>query len=220
METNPAGCGRWGALARVSVFSLASGSYAATSNRLPRHIERALFERSKRIRPSRSLLIRRRAAASDVVVARLFRHRAALRAAGSMCGTMEHMGALVRTPLEVAAYGRLLATALASCSGQRLLGAYLHGSAAMGGWLAARSDVDLLFVLEDAAPGTALGPWNGHSWSTPRRAWNRARVHCPFGEAGGPPRTALAPSAPRSVIRRKAVDDCPPGRTWTETPTC
>lgn len=69
---------------------------------------------------------------------------------------MEHMSAPDQTPLEVAAYGRLLATTLASCSGQRLVGAYLHGSAAMGGWLATRSDVDLLFVLEDAAPGEAL----------------------------------------------------------------
>jgi hypothetical protein len=69
---------------------------------------------------------------------------------------MERMSWPDQTPPEVAAYGRLLATALASSSGQRLVGAYLHGSAALGGWLATRSDVDLLFVVEDAAAGEAL----------------------------------------------------------------
>lgn len=55
-------------------------------------------------------------------------------------------------PEEVVTYGRLLAAALAISSGQRLVAAYLHGSAAMGGWQAARSDVDLLIVVQEDIP--------------------------------------------------------------------
>jgi Domain of unknown function (DUF4111)/Nucleotidyltransferase domain len=69
---------------------------------------------------------------------------------------MDDLGAPVRPPPEVATYGRRLAEALAACSGQRLVGAYVHGSAVLGGWLASRSDVDLLVVLEDAVPAKAL----------------------------------------------------------------
>jgi Aminoglycoside adenylyltransferase, C-terminal domain/Nucleotidyltransferase domain len=59
-------------------------------------------------------------------------------------------------PAEVVAYCRQLAATLAVHSGGRLVGAYLHGSAAMGGWLASRSDVDLLVVLEDASTATIV----------------------------------------------------------------
>jgi hypothetical protein len=59
-------------------------------------------------------------------------------------------------PQEVVTYGRALAEALAASSGQRLVGAYLHGSSAMGGWMPARSDVDILFVLQDGTPPAVL----------------------------------------------------------------
>jgi Domain of unknown function (DUF4111) len=59
-------------------------------------------------------------------------------------------------PHEVATYAGTLAESIATGSGGRLVGACLHGSAAMGGWLAARSDVDVLFVLQDATPASAL----------------------------------------------------------------
>ncbi|MHB1596140.1 MAG: aminoglycoside adenylyltransferase domain-containing protein [Streptosporangiaceae bacterium] len=56
-------------------------------------------------------------------------------------------------PAEVVDYARVAAARLAERAGPALLAAYLHGSAVLGGWTAARSDVDLLFVMEDnAAP--------------------------------------------------------------------
>jgi Domain of unknown function (DUF4111) len=61
-----------------------------------------------------------------------------------------------QAPNDVARYAHGLAESLADSSGQRLLGAYLHGSSAMGGWQAARSDVDLLVVLQEHAPAGAL----------------------------------------------------------------
>lgn len=66
------------------------------------------------------------------------------------------MNTTEQLPQEVVTYGRLLAETLAASSGQRLVGAYLHGSSAMGGWIPARSDVDLLFVLQDRTPTSAL----------------------------------------------------------------
>ncbi len=59
-------------------------------------------------------------------------------------------------PREVFAYSRGLAETLDASSGGRLVGAYLHGSAAMGGWLPSRSDVDLLFVIDDATSAEVL----------------------------------------------------------------
>lgn len=59
-------------------------------------------------------------------------------------------------PREVSVYSRRLAETLNVSSGGRLVGAYLHGSAAMGGWLPKKSDVDLLFVIEDATTAEVL----------------------------------------------------------------
>lgn len=53
------------------------------------------------------------------------------------------MDTLDSRPLE---YGQQLTTALREVLGESLVAAYLHGSAAMGGWTPGRSDVDLLFV--------------------------------------------------------------------------
>lgn len=44
------------------------------------------------------------------------------------------------------AYGQQLTAAVREALGESLVAAYLHGSAAMGGWTSDRSDVDLLFV--------------------------------------------------------------------------
>jgi streptomycin 3"-adenylyltransferase len=57
-----------------------------------------------------------------------------------------------RVPGEVATYARRLAHEVSASCGGRLVGGYLHGSAALGGWIAARSDVDMLFVLRDDTP--------------------------------------------------------------------
>jgi hypothetical protein len=59
-------------------------------------------------------------------------------------------------PGAVLAYARLVAARAASLSGGRLLAAYLHGSAVLGGWTAARSDVDLLLVTGGDLPGQML----------------------------------------------------------------
>jgi hypothetical protein len=46
-------------------------------------------------------------------------------------------------------YAARLAAAVAAAIGRQLTAAYLHGSAALGGWEASRSDVDVLFVVAD-----------------------------------------------------------------------
>lgn len=71
-------------------------------------------------------------------------------------GTLANMGEREQPPREVSAYSRRLAETLNVSGGGRLVGAYLHGSAAMGGWLPNRSDVDLLFVIEDATTAEVL----------------------------------------------------------------
>jgi hypothetical protein len=58
-------------------------------------------------------------------------------------------------PDRVLSYVTRLAGALAAASAGRLRAAYLHGSAALGGWIPGRSDVDVLFVADDLA-GPAL----------------------------------------------------------------
>ncbi|HET7017361.1 MAG TPA: aminoglycoside adenylyltransferase domain-containing protein [Streptosporangiaceae bacterium] len=46
-------------------------------------------------------------------------------------------------------FARRLAEEIARCCSGALRGAYLHGSAALGGWVAERSDVDVLLVADD-----------------------------------------------------------------------
>jgi Domain of unknown function (DUF4111) len=62
---------------------------------------------------------------------------------GSVPGTA---GLAATAPLDFAAR---LAASLADLLGDGLKGAYLHGSAVLGGWTASRSDVDVLFVVAD-----------------------------------------------------------------------
>lgn len=52
-------------------------------------------------------------------------------------------------------YAMRLAGELDTLLGGALAAAYLHGSAALGGWLADRSDVDILFVVPDDLHGEA-----------------------------------------------------------------
>src|SRR5215469_8119388 len=56
-------------------------------------------------------------------------------------------------PGQVLAYARLLADRVDESLGGRLRAAYLHGSAVLGGWQPERSDVDMLFVAENAVRG-------------------------------------------------------------------
>jgi streptomycin 3"-adenylyltransferase len=53
-------------------------------------------------------------------------------------------------------YAGWLAAELAALLGPALVGAYLHGSAVLGGWTPERSDVDLLFVVADNIPSATL----------------------------------------------------------------
>ena len=59
-------------------------------------------------------------------------------------------------PGRVAAYARALAGQLMVLPDGVLRAAYLHGSAALGGWMPGRSDVDMLFVAADGASGAAV----------------------------------------------------------------
>jgi len=51
-----------------------------------------------------------------------------------------------------------LAAAVAERCGGALVAAYLHGSSALGGWVAERSDVDVLFVAADDLAPAAIAP--------------------------------------------------------------
>lgn len=53
-------------------------------------------------------------------------------------------------------YARQLSAQLADAGGGALRAAYLHGSAALGGWVAERSDVDILFIAADDIGDDAL----------------------------------------------------------------
>jgi hypothetical protein len=53
-------------------------------------------------------------------------------------------------------YAARLAAAVTAVIGRQLKAAYLHGSAALGGWVASRSDVDVLFVVADEVTDAAI----------------------------------------------------------------
>jgi hypothetical protein len=55
----------------------------------------------------------------------------------------------VATSAEPLRYAERLTALVANRCGGALEAAYLHGSAALGGWVAERSDVDILFVVAD-----------------------------------------------------------------------
>jgi hypothetical protein len=61
-----------------------------------------------------------------------------------------------RPPGRVLSYARLVTEQVGESLGGRLRAAYLHGSAALGGWVPERSDVDMLFVADDGTGGQAL----------------------------------------------------------------
>ena len=59
-------------------------------------------------------------------------------------------------PGGVVAYARALTGQLMAVPDGVLQAAYLHGSAALGGWVPGRSDVDMLFVTADGVSGAAV----------------------------------------------------------------
>jgi len=60
-----------------------------------------------------------------------------------------------QVPGTVLSYAGRLPGPLITVSGGVLQAAYLHGSAALGGWVPGRSDVDMLFVVVDDISGAA-----------------------------------------------------------------
>lgn len=52
-------------------------------------------------------------------------------------------------PASVLSYLESVCAALQRLAGDRMRAVYLHGSAALGGWMPGRSDVDVLFVVAD-----------------------------------------------------------------------
>jgi aminoglycoside adenylyltransferase-like protein len=53
-------------------------------------------------------------------------------------------------------YAARLTAAVTAVIGRQLAAAYLHGSVALGGWVASRSDVDVLFVVADDVTEAAV----------------------------------------------------------------
>ena len=84
-----------------------------------------------------------------------------------------------------------LAADLAALLGDKLAGAYLHGSAVLGGWAASRSDVDVLLVLADevapdliSAAGVVLSAAAGQA---PGRGLECSAVRLSAAAVPGPP---------------------------------
>jgi hypothetical protein len=66
------------------------------------------------------------------------------------------MDTSAQPPGRVVAYARALTGQLMVVSAGVLQAAYLHGSAALGGWVPGRSDVDVLFVAADGVSNAAV----------------------------------------------------------------
>ena len=80
------------------------------------------------------------------------------------------MAPSTQPPDSVVAYARALTGQLMTVSDSVLVAAYLHGPAVLGGWVAGRSDVDMLFVAADdisIAAVTRMG--SASCWPRPRR---------------------------------------------------
>jgi hypothetical protein len=117
-----------------------------------------------------------------------------------------------QTPQEVLTYGGLLADGLHDSSGQRLVGAYLHGSAVLGGWLPTQSDVDLLVVLQEETPTETLVAVE-HALVDSIAACPGTGLECSVvlaGQAASPappwPFLLHVQSSPRQVVRRVRGD--------------
>ena len=66
------------------------------------------------------------------------------------------MDTSAQPPGRVVAYARVLTGQLLAVADGVLQAAYLHGSAALGGWVPGRSDVDMLFVAADGISNAAV----------------------------------------------------------------
>jgi hypothetical protein len=110
-------------------------------------------------------------------------------------------------PPSVLAYAQNLTDRLRAVPGGQLQAAYLHGSAAMGGWVRGRSDIDLLLVAA-ARPGSAAVAAIG-------RALLAAAAVCPGRELECSVVTgaqAGRPAAPWPFVLHVAAGPGSPGR--------
>ncbi len=130
------------------------------------------------------------------------------------------MTAHTQVPGDVADFGHKLADLVASSSDGHLVGAYLHGSAALGGWVATRSDVDILIVLRDPRAGD-----NAHSCragacrTRSRQPRNRARVQCGDPRTGSQPERSLAVPCARCWLHMERQPVQFAGTRWRVTVT-
>lgn len=115
---------------------------------------------------------------------------------------------LVRPPADVAAYGDVVAAALGSVLGDDLVGVYFVGSVALGGYVAGRSDIDVVAVcahplalaarseLADRVTGTSLDcPTRGLELTLYRAEVAAAET----GEAAFEVNVNVGPQMPRDV---------------------
>ncbi len=104
-----------------------------------------------------------------------------------------------------------LAADLAGLLGGGLAGAYLHGSAVLGGWTASRSDVDLLLVLAGDLPADLVGATGdlllAAAAQAPGRGLECSAVAASAAAAPGPPWPFIL-----HVSQRDGRPDLVPGR--------
>ena len=108
-------------------------------------------------------------------------------------------------PDQVLAYARLVTGRVRDRLGGRLLAAYLHGSAVLGGWRADRSDVDMLFVTEDGVDSQDIDALSAALTASAAEAPGHG-LECSAVTAG----QAAQPRAPWPFLLHVAVDRAGP----------
>jgi len=108
-------------------------------------------------------------------------------------------------PDSVLAYAAVLTEELKRASGGLVQAAYLHGSAALGGWLP-RSDVDILFIAADDATAGKLGPV-ARALADSRRACPGRGLECSVVSRSA----AAAPRSPWPYLLHVVTGPAEPG---------
>ncbi len=102
--------------------------------------------------------------------------------------------------VEARAYAAELTAELLATLDGALAGAYLHGSAALGGWNADRSDVDILFVTAgDPAPAGSRQRGDGPAQRGRRLSGTWPGGQCRDGKRRGQAVAAVAVRAARRL---------------------
>jgi hypothetical protein len=109
-------------------------------------------------------------------------------------------------PASVLAYAQLVAAEVAATTGGLLQAVYVHGSAALGGWQADRSDVDMLLIADDAVSAATLDQMAGSLVATSAACPGRGLESSAVGSA-----QARAPAAPWPYLLHVATGPGEPG---------